>query len=142
MLILQHDQVASNLTVSSGQSHVVLSNLEPRHRYNVRVAGYNSQGVGPYSQDMQVTPEPSLATSTSSRNGNNGNNNNPSSFSAVSSEDGGDGDGGGGAWLVPTAVALLLLLLLAAAAAIVVFMARAVRSANGSPRKNQVRFRR
>ncbi len=37
MLILQHGQLASNLTVGHGESSVILSNLEPFHTYQVQV---------------------------------------------------------------------------------------------------------
>ncbi len=37
VLILQHGQLASNLTVGHGESSVILSNLEPFHTYQVQV---------------------------------------------------------------------------------------------------------
>ena len=41
--------------------HLLMSNLEPRHTYYIQVAAYNSRGTGPFSDTLEVRPEPSLA---------------------------------------------------------------------------------
>ena len=41
--------------------HLLMSNLEPRHTYYIQVAAYNSRGTGPFSETLEVRPEPSLA---------------------------------------------------------------------------------
>ena len=38
-----------------------MSNLEPRHTYYIQVAAFNSRGSGPFSETLEVRPEPSLA---------------------------------------------------------------------------------
>ena len=35
--------------------------LEPRHTYYIQVAAFNSRGTGPFSETLEVRPEPSLA---------------------------------------------------------------------------------
>ena len=68
-------RVASNQTISWKTNHLMISNLEPRHQYYIKVAGFNSQGVGPFSQVLEVKPEPSLAlgaVATSDEEGSNG----------------------------------------------------------------------
>ena len=41
--------------------HLLMSNLEPRHTYYIQVAAFNSRGSGPFSETLEVRPEPSLA---------------------------------------------------------------------------------
>ena len=41
--------------------HLLMSNLEPRHTYYIQVAAFNSRGTGPFSETLEVRPEPSLA---------------------------------------------------------------------------------
>ncbi|TRY78393.1 hypothetical protein TCAL_08987 [Tigriopus californicus] len=97
ILIYQHNgQIASNLSVPWHLAHVVLSNLEPHHTYHVQIAGFNSQGLGPYSQRLEVRPEPELAYGTSLAASEKAVDNNNSSLGASS-------------WIIPTVICFAVL---------------------------------
>ena len=50
-----------NRSLPYDSPHLLMSNLEPRHTYYIQVAAYNSRGTGPFSETLEVRPEPSLA---------------------------------------------------------------------------------
>ncbi|CAB4070176.1 ROBO2 [Lepeophtheirus salmonis] len=59
LMILQNGQIASNQSLEQSQNWVMMSNLEPFHTYEIKVAAYNSKGLGPFSESILVKPEPS-----------------------------------------------------------------------------------
>ena len=63
LMILQDadGRVASNQSIPWNTNHILMSNLEPRHTYYIKIAAYNGQGIGPFSMLLTVRPEPSLA---------------------------------------------------------------------------------
>ena len=50
-----------NRSLSYDSPHLLMSNLEPRHTYYIQVAAFTSRGTGPFSETLEVRPEPSLA---------------------------------------------------------------------------------
>ena len=50
-----------NRSLAYDSPHLLMSNLEPRHTYYIQVAAFNSRGTGPFSDTLEVRPEPSLA---------------------------------------------------------------------------------
>ena len=62
VLILQAGgRLAMNRSLPYDSPHLLMSNLEPRHTYYIQVAAFNSRGTGPFSETLEVRPEPSLA---------------------------------------------------------------------------------
>ena len=62
VLILQAGgRLAMNRSLSYDSPHLLMSNLEPRHTYYIQVAAFTSRGTGPFSETLEVRPEPSLA---------------------------------------------------------------------------------
>ena len=107
VLILQHGHVASNLTVAFDDSNIVLSNLEPRHVYEVQVAAFNGEGLGPFSQPLEVRPEPSLALTAGAMAAEDLNDSSSDSSSSL-------------LWIIPVVIALIILGLLFFSAVILV----------------------
>ena len=54
-------RLAMNRSLSYDSPHLLMSNLEPRHTYYIQVAAFTSRGTGPFSETLEVRPEPSLA---------------------------------------------------------------------------------
>ena len=54
-------RLAMNRSLPYDSPHLLMSNLEPRHTYYIQVAAFNSRGTGPFSETLEVRPEPSLA---------------------------------------------------------------------------------
>ena len=115
LMILQDadGRLASNQSISWKTNHLLMSNLEPRHTYYVKVAAYNSQGVGPFSSLLTVRPEPSLAMGAMSASG--------------------DGKAETKGWVVPFVICFVLTLGVLATLALFFVKYRATRGGLASP---------
>lgn len=98
------------MSVSADRNSLLIPNLEPSHVYRIQVAGYNSQGEGPFSNMIQVKPDPDLfqipafqgISSSSSSNG--------------QKDKDKDGNDSTSAWLIPVTVVFAILVCLLAVA--------------------------
>ena len=56
IMILQevNGRVASNRSISWERNHLLMSNLEPRQSYYIKIAAFNSKGIGPFSKVLHV----------------------------------------------------------------------------------------
>ena len=56
IMILQevNGRVASNRSISWEHNHLLMSNLEPRQSYYIKIAAFTSKGIGPFSEVLHV----------------------------------------------------------------------------------------